>query len=269
MEIGEALKLERKRLGLNQTDMAAGILSEGYYSRVENGKTNIRAKDLLDILRIHKIDVTGFLEKLSDNKDNQEKYVFHQLLESFYKRDVKKAVKLDEVIQKGNFSESEKFTSLMIAAILSNEVDRINEKQRKKIIDLLFGNKKWIRDSLALRFFGNSMVLLNDEQLNFYLKQVLDYYFETISDYPMERQRTVVTIMINYLHNIYERSISGYRLESFKFIDEISPLPELAFFKLVGKYYFYLFKKDEDNLERMRKLLNSLGYEKFVKMLPC
>ena len=64
MTIGEALKKERKDLGLTQTEMAGNILTKSYYSKVERGQHEIKAIDLIEILRLHDIDVSRFLAKL-------------------------------------------------------------------------------------------------------------------------------------------------------------------------------------------------------------
>ena len=47
MTIGEALKKERKDLGLTQTEMAGNILTKSYYSKVERGQHEIKAIDLI------------------------------------------------------------------------------------------------------------------------------------------------------------------------------------------------------------------------------
>ena len=48
--IGEALKEERRSLGLTQEQFIKGIISESFYSKVERGKNEIVAVDLLKIL---------------------------------------------------------------------------------------------------------------------------------------------------------------------------------------------------------------------------
>lgn len=61
MTVGEALKQLRSQLGLTQEQMAGGIISESYYSKVERNLHIIDAKSLIMILRVHDIDMSSFL----------------------------------------------------------------------------------------------------------------------------------------------------------------------------------------------------------------
>lgn len=61
MTVGEALKQLRSQLGLTQEQMAAGIISESYYSKVERDLHVIDAKSLIMILKVHDIDMSNFL----------------------------------------------------------------------------------------------------------------------------------------------------------------------------------------------------------------
>ena len=53
MTIGEQLKKTRTLLGLTQTQMCSGIVTESFYSRVERGLSEINATDLFRILNEH------------------------------------------------------------------------------------------------------------------------------------------------------------------------------------------------------------------------
>ncbi|MCO0806615.1 helix-turn-helix transcriptional regulator [Lactobacillus helveticus] len=67
MTIGEALKSLRLHAGMNQTQMAAGIVTESFYSKVERGVHAIDADVLIQILTAHHFDVTTFLHKSLTN----------------------------------------------------------------------------------------------------------------------------------------------------------------------------------------------------------
>ena len=47
MTIGEALKAERKRLGLSQSQMTGNLITKSHYSKIERGLFDIRTNDLL------------------------------------------------------------------------------------------------------------------------------------------------------------------------------------------------------------------------------
>ncbi|MDB6244758.1 helix-turn-helix domain-containing protein [Lactobacillus amylovorus] len=72
MNIGEALRQERLRLNLSQSQMAGDVLTKSFYSKVERDLCSIRANDLLSILSLHNIDYSYFFEKLKfENNDNE------------------------------------------------------------------------------------------------------------------------------------------------------------------------------------------------------
>ena len=64
MTIGETLKKEQKELGLSQTKMAGDVLTKSYYSKIERNQYEIKATDLIKILRLHDIDSIHFLKIL-------------------------------------------------------------------------------------------------------------------------------------------------------------------------------------------------------------
>ena len=60
MTIGEQLREIRDSLNLTQTQMCAGAVTESFYSRVENGKSEINIDDLLGILKQNHASVRDF-----------------------------------------------------------------------------------------------------------------------------------------------------------------------------------------------------------------
>lgn len=66
MTIGQALKSLRLHAGMTQTEMAAGIVTESFYSKVERGVHAIDANVLIQILAKHHFDVPGFFGQISN-----------------------------------------------------------------------------------------------------------------------------------------------------------------------------------------------------------
>ncbi len=65
MTIGEQLKRERILLGITQRQMCAGIITESFYSRVENNKNEINIDDLIKILNKQHISFYDFFAPFS------------------------------------------------------------------------------------------------------------------------------------------------------------------------------------------------------------
>ena len=66
MTIGEALKQLRLHAGLTQEEMAAGLMSESFYSKVERDIHKIDANLLVKLLVAHHFDVVSFFTKISN-----------------------------------------------------------------------------------------------------------------------------------------------------------------------------------------------------------
>lgn len=70
--IGSLLKAERLKLRLTQKQMAAGVISTSFYSKVENDINDINAKDLISILELNKISVPKFMSQVSIQQKKSE-----------------------------------------------------------------------------------------------------------------------------------------------------------------------------------------------------
>lgn len=64
MNIGTQLKKTRLYLGLTKEQFSAGIVTEAYYSRVENNKNHLKMKDLLEILERSQVSLYDFFEPI-------------------------------------------------------------------------------------------------------------------------------------------------------------------------------------------------------------
>ena len=108
MKIGEALRQERLRLNLSQSQMAGDVLTKSFYSKVERNLCSIRANDLLSILSLHNIDYSYFFEKLKfENNDNElsETECNNLLHAAYYNNDWSKILKMQELIKQKDTSK--------------------------------------------------------------------------------------------------------------------------------------------------------------------
>ena len=72
MKIGKSLRETRLAAGLTQTEMAAGVASESFYSKVERGIHNIDADTLVKLLKARKINPVGFFKQPIDIAGNEK-----------------------------------------------------------------------------------------------------------------------------------------------------------------------------------------------------
>ncbi|MGQ5709171.1 helix-turn-helix domain-containing protein [Lactobacillus sp. PSON] len=103
MTIGEALKSLRLENGLTQKEMTGGLVSESFYSKVENGIHKIDADLLIDILSLHNFDIVDFFAKLAHQK-RESKPSFELLSRIIFaqnKKDIKELDRISEKIKNG------------------------------------------------------------------------------------------------------------------------------------------------------------------------
>lgn len=99
MTIGEALKQTRLHAGLTQEEMAAGIISESFYSKVERDIHEIDANVLIKILAKHHFDVVSFFSQVN-NSDNTLDPDFDLMNQISFAQNRKDLKKLDEIAAK-------------------------------------------------------------------------------------------------------------------------------------------------------------------------
>jgi len=103
MTIGEALKQLRLHAGLTQEQMAAGIVSESFYSKVERDIHDIDTKVLMDILTVHRFNVIEFFGKIwnQPTSKNPDFDLVAQISDAQNKKDLGKLNEIATKIQNG------------------------------------------------------------------------------------------------------------------------------------------------------------------------
>ncbi|MFJ6932664.1 MAG: helix-turn-helix domain-containing protein [Lactobacillus gallinarum] len=102
MTIGEALKSRRLHARMSQTEMAAGIVSESFYSKVERGVHAIDAETLIKILSVHHFDVTGFFAQINNQSSTGPFFeLTSEITFAQNRRDVKALDKIKRKIENG------------------------------------------------------------------------------------------------------------------------------------------------------------------------
>lgn len=99
MTIGEALKQLRLHAGLTQEQMASGLMSESFYSKVERDVHEIDANLLIELLTAHHFDVVSFFTKVS-NQDSRMEPNFDLMNQISFAQNKKDLKALDKIAQK-------------------------------------------------------------------------------------------------------------------------------------------------------------------------
>lgn len=125
MTIGERLREIRDSMNLTQTEMCAGVVTESFYSRVENGKSEINIDDLLAILKNNHISVRDFFGVFDQTmKQNIQYHRFLLAINNHDKTWLEKE-KADNLTLKAEFTA--------VIASLDNKKVKLSIEERKKI----------------------------------------------------------------------------------------------------------------------------------------
>ncbi|GAA0192024.1 helix-turn-helix domain-containing protein [Lactobacillus kefiranofaciens] len=140
MTIGEALKSVRLHAGISQTEMAAGIVSESFYSKVERGVHAIDAETLIEfcrfiILSVHRFDVTGFFAQINNQSSTGPFFeLTSEITFAQNRRDIKALDKIKQRIEDGGVQVPQwlKFKLELAYAWALRSNDKISPEMKKK-----------------------------------------------------------------------------------------------------------------------------------------
>lgn len=208
MNIGVALKQERIKLNLNQSQMAGNVLTKSFYSKVERNLCSIRAEDLLSILSLHNIDYSSFFKKLELEHDNSNKLseveCTNLLHAAYYQNDLSKVLKVQELLKQRDTSKinvnSINAQIIIIKAAISNTLDKISPKEKEYIKRTIFETDNWTENSL--RLFAISMFIFDTDDMNSVLTIILNN-IQDINSISEDTQKIFSAILINYLLELF------------------------------------------------------------------
>lgn len=257
MTIGEQLREIRDSLNLTQTQMCAGVVTESFYSRVENGKNEINIDDLLAILKQNHVSVRDFFSVFDQSM--QRKIQYHCIRSAINNRNVAwlKKEQKDEPIFKTEFTA-------VIATLTNKKADLSDDAQRK--IKSNFGRLgKW--DETALWNLASFMSLYDTSEIKILITDI----YENKNSIGLNDSLTLaalVNVMMSYLGRSYQENDLGSVLQTIQFIKELPTNLVIMFHKLVTIYYQALINHDQKRLDLITKVLQKNGYDNYLAWLP-
>lgn len=275
----ERLKQARLDLGLTQREMAGEVMSTSFYSKVENGISDINTMDLLKILVAHHLDPTHFIQQVTEGltqENTQEpKAVASAIYLAFYQHDLKRLrsirSQLSTLKQTQQIIELSRLADL-VAATITGSVDKLPESDKQQIRRSLFKNQNWTVDSLAI--FADSMTIYQFDELAFLINAILKQAVKdrsTLLNRPHDLA-IISTIMINFADSCFKEEEASLAERPLMWVAKLPAIPELIFYKLLGQYYQLKLDIRVDmihaSVDEIKRLLSSVGMGKVVASLP-
>lgn len=262
MKIGKALKEERLKRNLSIRKMAAEIIDPSFYAKVEKEDRHIGADPLIRILFKHNIDIDGFFQKIkvdyaSDETIKKEKLT-KKIKKSFntgnlaqvraFKREIlklndAKVLQLSAIVAE-KYLENRKVESVVVSEIY-HELDRLDDLGEN--ID-------------AIRLFSNTLPVYTDEQLNFFMKEIL-IKAEKRDEITEKEEEQIVILCSNYLHACYERHINNQLVRNvYSYLKNTNKI-HFMIYKCAGEIDKNLIDGNQKQAKKIKSQLLALGYE--------
>ncbi|MDE7049743.1 MAG: helix-turn-helix domain-containing protein [Lactobacillus sp.] len=269
MTIGEALKEERKRLGLSQSQMAGDFLTKSHYSKIERGLFDIKTKDLLSILNLHNIDINEFFKKISvSNKQNNDKYYLAQLHEAYYTKNVQKIVKINCVLRNKNPKTSNlrnlEAQATLLQAYFTNSIDTLSDKSKENIKRIIFSNDEWQVEDL--RLFAIAISLFDISELNSVVKSIINRHFNLNLE-EKEFRLVLSSILVNFLSYSVKAQNSDTQLikKVFQVLDNLNGEPDNCFAKIMTLYYREYLAGNKEKIDEIIDIMKDSGMRGILK----
>ena len=271
--IGKKLKSLRQELGLTQTEMAAGVISVSFYSKVERGLNDIGVNDFLDILQEHNVDPKDFFNDFKSKKANKEKLV--SLVNRFVtestednESEIKNIIKSFEKIKPQ--TPFIKFIILLARLIAEthNEtaMKKLTNKQRNTIKNIIFRESYNDDEYYRILLIANLIQVYNVDEATFFVKSILRRYHD-ITKVDKKTEIALSVLLINYVDWCFKKKEFKLCKESLDYIKQLPDDIELAFPKILGLYFDELIHGNKEKAEVVKKVLYESGYKVMVKRM--
>ena len=274
--IGSLLKAERLKLRLTQKQMAAGVISTSFYSKVENDINDINAKDLISILELNKVSVPKFMSQVSIQQKKSESMasIEQRLYSAFFSNNLRTVQKInDGLSQNPMVQDRQHYTDILgkiIQAILTDSLKDLDETTKTSSRDILFSQDNWNARTLAL--FANTIDLYEFDELSFLINALLHKYNRQnlLND---ELLSTLSTIFINYIDTCYRKNEIAMMNRPLSYLNHLPLTPVFFFYRLLGKYYEALTSKSKEasknaEINEIRSVLKLMKLDKLAGKLP-
>lgn len=269
MTIGEALRIERKNLGLTQTKMVEGIMKKSHYSKIENDQQSITANNLFKILFLHNIDIEMFMQNISTNfLSNQRKIISKlevEMKEAFNANNGEKIEKILKELLKIAPNSALTYRTIIAYKRYQNPSFKIDNDLKTKIIKLFTKSDNWTTNVDAIRLLANTMMIFSKKQLDFFVEKLMRKYLK-LNDISERWQERIAIVANNYLYHCLFDEYKGQKINlCIKYLNKLPAVPHMMFYRQVGVFYQCLIRGNIEKAMLIKKRLTDLGYDKWVE----
>ena len=271
--IGNKLKALRQELGLTQTEMAAGVISVSFYSKVERGLNDIGVNDFLEILHKHNVEPQKFFNDFKVKKDNRKLVLslMNKFIKAAYSDNdevIKKIIKELQLIKPR--TAFIKFSLLQAKLIEQtkdiNALKKLDKSQKNKIKKIIFQKDTDENEYHRISLIGNIIQIYSFDEASFLVNSIIRHY-HNVDKLDKKIMIALSVLMINYIDWCYKEERYSLCSVPINFLKRLPNDIELAFGKILGRYYEDLISNKKDEANIIRDILIKSGYEANVKKM--
>ena len=271
--IGSKLKKLRHDLGLTQKEMAADVISVSFYSKVERGFHDIGAEELIQILEKHGVSFQEFFSETENGNSNDNKinYLRNQLVKAANEDNDVEIVNITDQLMQIEPQTSLTESLILQAKVISNthnddSLKKLTRAEKKEIKQILF--QKDIDDNGYLRIvlLSNIMELYTIDEATFLVKSIIRRY-QNVSNIEKKVLVALSVLVIKYIDLCIQDNKSSLWREPLNLLQQLPNTIELAFTKMLGKYYEDVINDNQEEADQIKKVLINSGYEVTVDRL--
>ena len=270
IKIGKELKRVRKSMRLSQTEMARGVLSTSYYSKIERGLNDIQTQDLIDFLKQHGLRASAFLERLED-EDNENDLAHKNLMwqkqfqDAYYHQQIERLEDLKTEIRKYKDQSQNTFNlyALVVFSIasLKKQINQISENIKQRVRQIVFDSDEWSESTLQI--FAMTMMIYDPEDMDILVNSIFKSY-RNVSNLSGRLQEIISAIAVNYLANVYVQGRKVNLKLVYHFISELPEIPRNAFAKIIANYYRACFAGEDSEADQIIKFMRNNGMSHLI-----
>lgn len=274
MAVGDELRALRKKAGYTQTEMAAGIVSESFYSKVERGVHKIDVDTLFEILFAHRynpnFDISRFLNNIlhtwAATKKKEGAYVnmaLAKLSSSVNNLDLEGMKQAERELEKqGPIPPAIKHIIMASHLWLERDFDSIPLKTKREI-KRMYNLDDWTLISYST--LAQDIIFLDPKDAYNLTNSAFDAYKKS-KDRGGQMYINVGLLAVNFLRYAwYHKLDKEYVKNSLDVLDSLpNGAPELVFYRLAGAYFKAIFDNDLKTARGIADALDAAGHYKFV-----
>lgn len=266
--ISQSLKFFRESKLLTKKEFCSEIVSASYYSKVENGVSNISADLLIKILNKNNISASEFFFRVNNNKELEFVLLYKEIILAYYSQDIEKLLKIKE-----NVKTSDLFFDVLVLLIKKIKKEELDIEIQEKLKLVLLNVNNWTEQYILL--FTLTTVILSEKDLfmisSFFIKSI------NKSNSVEIHEKSIKIAILNIIYIFLKQKMLKEAEYFIIFSDQNFNTPLSLYDRIVLDFYknFILYLKKEDKnstyfLEKCKNIVTQLDYYELnytVKML--